>query len=145
MHRLQQADGCREFLEPMLLVTLFAPASQLSAAAALAALYYFVLAHQVHRDHLLSAKQLLTVLITVHDRLIQHCQATHSPVSAGGNVCTCVHSKGNPILQCAFDILAARYIMHLAFKQQPSDSMVALLCPVCASCDVAPMSSTSEQ
>ena len=31
----------------MLLVTLFAPASQLSAAAALAALYYFVLAHQV--------------------------------------------------------------------------------------------------
>ena len=38
---------CREFLEPMLLVTLFAPASQLSAAAALAALYYFVLAHQV--------------------------------------------------------------------------------------------------
>ena len=37
----------REFLEPMLLVTLFAPASQLSAAAALAALYYFVLAHQV--------------------------------------------------------------------------------------------------
>lgn len=40
-------EGCREFLEPMLLVTLFAPASQLSAAAALAALYYFVLAHQV--------------------------------------------------------------------------------------------------
>lgn len=37
----------REFLEPMLLVTLFAPASELSAAAALAALYYFVLAHQV--------------------------------------------------------------------------------------------------
>ena len=40
-------EACREFLEPMLLVTLFAPASQLSAAAALAALYYFVLAHQV--------------------------------------------------------------------------------------------------
>lgn len=40
----------REFLEPMLLVTLFAPASQLSAAAALAALYYFVLAHQADFD-----------------------------------------------------------------------------------------------
>lgn len=40
----------REFLEPMLLVTLFAPASQLSAAAALAALYYFVLAHQPDFD-----------------------------------------------------------------------------------------------
>ena len=35
----------------MLLVTLFAPASQLSAAAALAALYYFVLAHQVTYKH----------------------------------------------------------------------------------------------
>ncbi|KAL3146106.1 hypothetical protein ABBQ38_015455 [Trebouxia sp. C0009 RCD-2024] len=40
----------KEFLEPMLLVTLFAPASQLSAAAALAALYYFVLAHQADFD-----------------------------------------------------------------------------------------------
>ena len=37
----------REFLEPMLLVTLFAPGAQLSAAAALATLYYFVLARQV--------------------------------------------------------------------------------------------------
>lgn len=36
----------------MLLVTLFAPASQLSAAAALAALYYFVLAHQVQHTGL---------------------------------------------------------------------------------------------
>ena len=44
--------ACREFLEPMLLVTLFAPASQLSAAAALAALYYFVLAHQVQHTGL---------------------------------------------------------------------------------------------
>jgi hypothetical protein len=31
----------------MLLVTLFAPAAELSAAAALGALYYFALAHQV--------------------------------------------------------------------------------------------------
>lgn len=31
----------------MLLVTLFAPPEELSAAAALGALYYFVLAHQV--------------------------------------------------------------------------------------------------
>jgi len=50
---------CREFLEPMLLVTLFAPASQLSAAAALAALYYFVLAHQVTCNHSCSACFLL--------------------------------------------------------------------------------------
>ncbi|KAK9832047.1 hypothetical protein WJX81_001885 [Elliptochloris bilobata] len=35
-----------EFLEPMLLVTLFAPGAELSAAAALAMLYYFVLARQ---------------------------------------------------------------------------------------------------
>ncbi|KAI8467660.1 MAG: hypothetical protein J3K34DRAFT_523548 [Monoraphidium minutum] len=34
------------FLEPMLLVTLFAPPTELSAAAALGALYYFALAHQ---------------------------------------------------------------------------------------------------
>ncbi|KAK9823485.1 hypothetical protein WJX72_003089 [[Myrmecia] bisecta] len=40
----------REFLEPMLLVTLFAPGEQLSAAAALGALYYFVLAHQADFD-----------------------------------------------------------------------------------------------
>ena len=49
-------EACREFLEPMLLVTLFAPASQLSAAAALAALYYFVLAHQV-RCHQMALHQ----------------------------------------------------------------------------------------
>lgn len=36
----------KSFLEPMLLVTLFAPPTQLSAAAALGALYYFALAHQ---------------------------------------------------------------------------------------------------
>ncbi|KAG2487929.1 hypothetical protein HYH03_013509 [Edaphochlamys debaryana] len=40
----------REFLEPMLLVTLFAPGYKLSAAAALDALYYFVLAHQADFD-----------------------------------------------------------------------------------------------
>ena len=39
----------REFLEPILLVTLFAPGHKLSAAAALDALYYFALAHQVRR------------------------------------------------------------------------------------------------
>jgi len=37
----------RDFVEPMLQVTLFAPGAQLSAAAALAALYFFVLARQV--------------------------------------------------------------------------------------------------
>lgn len=36
-----------EFLCPMLMVTLFAPGHKLSAAAALDALYYFALAHQV--------------------------------------------------------------------------------------------------
>lgn len=40
----------REFLEPMLLVTLFVPPEKLSAAAALGALYYFVLAHQPDFD-----------------------------------------------------------------------------------------------
>ncbi|GAQ79859.1 Amine oxidase [Klebsormidium nitens] len=40
----------REFLEPILLVTLFAPGEQLSAAAALGALYYYVLAHQADFD-----------------------------------------------------------------------------------------------
>ncbi|KAH9568425.1 hypothetical protein CY35_03G076600 [Sphagnum magellanicum] len=39
-----------EFLEPILLVTLFAPGEQLSAAAALGALYYYVLAHQADFD-----------------------------------------------------------------------------------------------
>ncbi|GIL76179.1 hypothetical protein Vretimale_5788 [Volvox reticuliferus] len=39
-----------EFLEPMLLVTLFAPGHKLSAAAALDALYYFALAHQSDFD-----------------------------------------------------------------------------------------------
>jgi len=37
----------RDFVEPMLQVTLFAPGARLSAAAALAALYFFVLARQV--------------------------------------------------------------------------------------------------
>ncbi|GBF89848.1 amine oxidase [Raphidocelis subcapitata] len=36
----------KAFLEPMLLVTLFAPPEQLSSAAALGTLYYFALAHQ---------------------------------------------------------------------------------------------------
>jgi hypothetical protein len=36
----------RSFLEPVLLVTLFAPPEALSAAAALGALHYFALAHQ---------------------------------------------------------------------------------------------------
>ncbi|KAG0578129.1 hypothetical protein KC19_4G000100 [Ceratodon purpureus] len=40
----------REFLQPILLVTLFAPGEQLSAAAALGALYYYVLAHQADFD-----------------------------------------------------------------------------------------------
>ena len=40
----------RSFLEPILLVTLFAPPERLSAAAALAALYYFALAHQADFD-----------------------------------------------------------------------------------------------
>ncbi|PNW70427.1 hypothetical protein CHLRE_17g719500v5 [Chlamydomonas reinhardtii] len=40
----------REFLEPILLVTLFAPGHKLSAAAALDALYYFALAHQPDFD-----------------------------------------------------------------------------------------------
>eukprot|EP00850_Spirogloea_muscicola_P000306 SM000001S04708 [mRNA] locus=s1:1832791:1834921:+ [translate_table: standard] len=40
----------KEFLEPVLLVTLFAPGEQLSAAAALGALYYYVLAHQADFD-----------------------------------------------------------------------------------------------
>ncbi|KAI5076277.1 hypothetical protein GOP47_0008342 [Adiantum capillus-veneris] len=40
----------KEFLEPMLLITLFAPPEQLSAAAALAALYFYVLAHQPDFD-----------------------------------------------------------------------------------------------
>ncbi|MCO5601895.1 hypothetical protein L7F22_056021 [Adiantum nelumboides] len=40
----------KELLEPMLLVTLFAPPEQLSAAAALAALYFYVLAHQQDFD-----------------------------------------------------------------------------------------------
>ncbi|GLC50560.1 hypothetical protein PLESTB_000393300 [Pleodorina starrii] len=39
-----------KFLEPMLLVTLFAPGHKLSAAAALDALYYFALAHQPDFD-----------------------------------------------------------------------------------------------
>lgn len=39
-----------EFLQPILLVTLFAPGEQLSAAAALGALYYYVLAHQADFD-----------------------------------------------------------------------------------------------
>lgn len=39
-----------EFLDPMLLAILFAPGTQLSAAAALDALYYFVLAHQADFD-----------------------------------------------------------------------------------------------
>ncbi len=39
-----------QFLAPMLLVTLFAPPEQLSAAAALGALNYFVLAHQADFD-----------------------------------------------------------------------------------------------
>lgn len=52
----------------MLLVTLFAPASQLSAAAALAALYYFVLAHQVTYNHFSFA----CVLTLVHTELKLH-------------------------------------------------------------------------
>lgn len=40
----------KEFLEPILLVTLFAPGEKLSAAAALGALYYYVLAHQSDFD-----------------------------------------------------------------------------------------------
>uniref|UniRef100_A0A7I4C4P7 Amine oxidase domain-containing protein n=1 Tax=Physcomitrium patens TaxID=3218 RepID=A0A7I4C4P7_PHYPA len=40
----------RDFLQPILLVTLFAPGEQLSAAAALGALYYYVLAHQADFD-----------------------------------------------------------------------------------------------
>uniref|UniRef100_A0A383VMW8 Amine oxidase domain-containing protein n=1 Tax=Tetradesmus obliquus TaxID=3088 RepID=A0A383VMW8_TETOB len=39
-----------KFLAPMLLVTLFAPPTELSAAAALGALYFFVLAHQPDFD-----------------------------------------------------------------------------------------------
>ncbi|KAH7298217.1 hypothetical protein KP509_25G032300 [Ceratopteris richardii] len=39
-----------QFLKPMLLVTLFAPPEQLSAAAALDALYFYVLAHQQDFD-----------------------------------------------------------------------------------------------
>ncbi|WIA19763.1 hypothetical protein OEZ85_005677 [Tetradesmus obliquus] len=39
-----------KFLAPMLLVTLFAPPTELSAAAALGALYYFALAHQPDFD-----------------------------------------------------------------------------------------------
>ena len=39
----------------MLLVTLFAPASKLSAAAALAALYYFVLAYQVRHGTVIAS------------------------------------------------------------------------------------------
>ena len=37
----------RDFLNPILLVTLFLPGSQVSAAAALGCLYYFALANQV--------------------------------------------------------------------------------------------------
>lgn len=40
----------KDFLEPILLVTLFAPPEKLSAAAALGALYYYVLAHQQDFD-----------------------------------------------------------------------------------------------
>eukprot|EP00250_Pteridium_aquilinum_P015495 c22616_g1_i1 orf=284-1363(-) len=40
----------RDFLKPMLLVTLFAPPEQLSGAAALGALYFYVLAHQQDFD-----------------------------------------------------------------------------------------------
>lgn len=40
----------KEFLEPILLVTLFAPPEQISAAAALGALYFYVLAHQQDFD-----------------------------------------------------------------------------------------------
>eukprot|EP00898_Chlorokybus_atmophyticus_P004548 jgi/Chlat1/5094/Chrsp33S05020 len=39
-----------DFLQPILLVTLFAPAEKLSASAALGALYYYVLAHQADFD-----------------------------------------------------------------------------------------------
>ena len=37
----------RDFLNPILLVTLFLPGEKVSAAAALGALYYFALANQV--------------------------------------------------------------------------------------------------
>ncbi|KAI5076274.1 hypothetical protein GOP47_0008339 [Adiantum capillus-veneris] len=46
----------KEFLEPMLLITLFAPPEQLSAAAALAALYFYVLAHQPDFDFLVESE-----------------------------------------------------------------------------------------
>ena len=54
--------GCTERLydeafNPMLLVGLFAPGEQCSAAAALGMLYYFILAHQVAR-HARSTLQL---------------------------------------------------------------------------------------
>ena len=51
----------RDFLNPILLVTLFLPGDKVSAAAALGALYYFALANQVrslgdsHDLHLISA------------------------------------------------------------------------------------------
>ena len=59
-------EVCREFLEPMLLVTLFAPASQLSAAAALAALYYFVLAHQVCCHQIIKASDMVRLTAKCH-------------------------------------------------------------------------------
>jgi hypothetical protein len=59
-----------DFLEPILLVTLFAPASEVSAAAALGALYYFALAHQVRSLDWQRLKTILcnttTLLITVN-------------------------------------------------------------------------------
>lgn len=69
----------REFLEPMLLVTLFSPGAELSAAAALATLYYFALARQArlayridsHSRSLCHACQIIVLAAPAHYLALQ--------------------------------------------------------------------------
>ena len=49
---------CRDFLNPILLVTLFLPGDRVSAAAALGCLYYFALANQVSYEWGISSIEL---------------------------------------------------------------------------------------
>ncbi|KAJ7538182.1 hypothetical protein O6H91_11G037300 [Diphasiastrum complanatum] len=61
-----------EFLEPVLFITLFAPAEQLSAAATLGALYYYVLAHQPDFDVCWCKGSIVDVIFKPWVKSIEH-------------------------------------------------------------------------